>query len=135
VPDYRRYYIPNSIIFITAVTQKRRPYLYSPDDVTLFFSILERVQQLHPFHLHAYVILPDHFHWLMRVMPEEDNFSIVLNSIKRNYTKYFKNSHQISTSLPVWQRGFWDHVIRDEYDMKNHFDYIHWNPVKHGYVE
>jgi putative transposase len=36
--------------------------------------------------------------------------------------------------LRLWQRGFWDHVIRDERDLARHFDYIHYNPVKHGYV-
>jgi len=33
----------------------------------LFFETLQNVQQIHPFCLLAYVILPDHFHWLMRV--------------------------------------------------------------------
>lgn len=32
----------------------------------------------------------------------------------------------------VWQRRFWEHTIRDELDLKAHFDYIHDNPVKHG---
>lgn len=34
----------------------------------------------------------------------------------------------------VWQRRFWEHLIRDEDDFKRHLDYIHYNPVKHGYV-
>jgi len=34
----------------------------------------------------------------------------------------------------VWQRRFWEHVIRDETDWRNHLDYVHYNPVKHGYV-
>ena len=35
----------------------------------------------------------------------------------------------------VWQRRFWEHLIRDENDYARHMDYIHFNPVKHGYVE
>ena len=35
----------------------------------------------------------------------------------------------------IWQRRFWDHVIRDELDFERHLDYIHYNPVKHGYVQ
>jgi putative transposase len=35
----------------------------------------------------------------------------------------------------VWQRRFWEHVIRDEDDFNRHVDYIHINPVKHGYVK
>jgi len=34
-----------------------------------------------------------------------------------------------------WQRRFWEHVIRDESDLQRHMDYLHWNPVKHGYVK
>ena len=135
MPNYRRYYIANAIVFITVVTRNRIPYFNPPEDVTHFFNILERVQQLHPYHLLAYVLLPDHFHCLMTVENAKDNFSIVLNSIKRNYTKNYKTVHQISTSLNLWQDRFWDHIIRNEPDLKNHLDYIHWNPVKHGYVE
>ena len=29
----------------------------------------------------------------------------------------------------------WEHALRDEEDYARHFDYIHYNPVKHGYVE
>ena len=32
----------------------------------------------------------------------------------------------------VWQKRFWEHQIRDERDLQNHIDYIHYNPVKHG---
>jgi putative transposase len=36
--------------------------------------------------------------------------------------------------LILWQRRFWEHTIRDEGDFARHVDYIHFNPVKHGYV-
>jgi putative transposase len=34
----------------------------------------------------------------------------------------------------IWQRRYWEHVIRDEADLQRHVDYIHYNPVKHGLV-
>ena len=34
----------------------------------------------------------------------------------------------------VWQRGYWEHLIRDDDDLARHGDYVHYNPVKHGYV-
>ena len=34
----------------------------------------------------------------------------------------------------VWQRRYWEHLIRDAADFERHLDYLHWNPVKHGYV-
>ncbi|MFO7740806.1 MAG: transposase, partial [Anaerolineae bacterium] len=135
MPSFRRYYIPDAIVFITAVTHHRKPYLACDDDLDLFWDTLRRVQHIHPFHLLAYVILPDHFHWLIQIEDESGNFSKVLHSAKRNYTLNFKKAHGITTPLSVWQSRFWDHVIRDEHDLNNHFDYIHWNPVKHGYAE
>jgi putative transposase len=35
----------------------------------------------------------------------------------------------------IWQRRFWEHAIRDEEDWQNHVNYIHHNPIKHGYVK
>lgn len=37
--------------------------------------------------------------------------------------------------MKLWQKRFWDHVIRDDRDFENHLHYIHYNPVKHGYVK
>ena len=37
--------------------------------------------------------------------------------------------------LPVWQRRFWEHQISDYDDLERHCNYIHYNPVKHGYVQ
>jgi putative transposase len=34
----------------------------------------------------------------------------------------------------IWQRRFWEHTIRNDADFERHVDYIHFNPVKHGYV-
>ena len=135
MPNYHRYFIPGSMVFITCVTQHRIPYLSKAQDIDLFWETLRNVQKIHPFHLLAYAILPDHFHWIMQ-MPENDPvFSVILHSIKRNFTWNFKKAYQIPTPFHVWQDRYWDHVIRDEPDLTNHFDYIHWNPVKHGLVD
>ena len=86
MPNFRRYYVPNAIVFITGVTRDRVRYLEPERDVSLLFGTLRCVRDLHPFRLLAYVILPDHFHWLMRVDDASGNFSKVMHSVKRNYT-------------------------------------------------
>lgn len=134
MPNFRRYYIPEAIVFITQVTKDRIHYLEPKRNLALFWDTMEKVQAIYPFRLIAYVLLPDHFHWLMRVADESGNFSKVMQSIKRNFTLNFKTAYNISASASLWQSRFWDHIIRDEEDFGNHFDYIHWNPVKHGYV-
>ena len=44
------------------------------------------------------------------------------------------NSREKRGEAAIWQRRFWEHSIRDDSDYARHFDYIHYNPVKHGYV-
>ncbi|MFA5420398.1 MAG: transposase [Bacteroidales bacterium] len=134
MPDYRRYYIPNSCVFITVVTKNRIPYFNSRENQDIYLKTLEIVKTLYSFELLAFVILPDHFHWIIHPMDDQNNFSQVVHSFKRNCTNNFKVLHSISDSFSLWQQRFWDHVIRDEIDMKNHLDYIHWNPVKHNIV-
>jgi putative transposase len=129
----RRLYIPDALYSITGVTQDRAPVLANPADMDLFRSTMRRAQEYHPFTMRAYVILHDHFHLLIFV-PATTNISKLLQSIQRNYTRNYKDARGITQPLHLWQRGFWDHVIRDERDLARHFDYIHYNPVKHGYV-
>ena len=123
--NFRRYYIPGALVFITCVTQGRAPRLSSVDDVALLFRTMRRVQENHPYNLLAYVILPDHFHWLMRANSPDGDFSAVMHSIKRNYTLNFKREHNVRGQLTLWQQRFWDHVIRNEDDLNRHIDYIH----------
>jgi putative transposase len=134
MPDYRRYYIPNSIIFITCVTYERKPYLHDEENLRVFWDTVHHVQILHEFELLAYGIMPDHFHWLIKMPEGQPIFSQVIHSVKRNFTAGWKITHNQAEPIHIWQSRFWDHVIRDEIDFKNHLDYIHWNPVKHGYV-
>ena len=135
MPNFKRYYIPNAYIFITCATKDRIPYLESDENVKLFWKTSRRVHDIHPFNIFAYVILPDHFHWLMQVEHQSGNFSQVMHSFKWNFTRNYKKQYKISGSLSLWQPRYWDHVIRDQQDLHKHFDYIHWNPVKHYLVE
>ena len=129
----RRWYVPDAIYFIAAVTQGRHPLFTDDANIDLLRATLRRAKKYHPFTMRAYAFMPDHLHLLIFV-PETTNISRLLQSVQRNFTRSYKESHHIQRSTHLWQRGFWDHVIRDERDFANHFDYIHYNPVKHGYV-
>jgi putative transposase len=134
MPNFRRYYIPDALIFITCVTYNRIPYFEKPENLTLLWETMRSVQVVSPFHLLAYVILRDHLHLLMQMPPDQPDFSRVLHSLKRNYAINYKKAHEIHGPLQLWQARFWDHIIRDDCDLERHIDYIHWNPVRHGYV-
>jgi putative transposase len=133
--DIRRYYLPNSIVFITSVTKNRIKIFSSKENIDLYWDVMRKLMLLNPFELMAYVLLPDHFHWMIKLPQENPNFSKILLSFKGNFTHQYKKTHNVSVPLTIWQRRFWDHIIRDEKDLMRHLDYIHWNPVKHGLVK
>lgn len=133
--NLRRYYIPGSAVFITQVVQDREPVFRGYKNVDLLREILLNVKQLHPFTMLGFVFLPDHFHLLIQPTGES-NFSAIMHSLKPNFTKEYKKvlGFSPSQSMKFWQKRFWDHVIRNDRDFENHLRYIHYNPVKHGFV-
>ena len=131
--NFRRYYIPNAIVFITQVVEARRPVFADAAHVALLRSILRNVKALHPFEMLGNVFLPDHVHLMIRPTGTSD-FSQIMHSLKPNYTKEYKRLTNAPDVLKFWQKRFWDHVVRDETDLQRHLDYIHYNPVKHGMV-
>jgi putative transposase len=131
--DYCRYYAPNAIVFITQVVDGRASIFAEPIHVALLRSILHTTQAKKPFHMLGYVFMPDHFHLLIKPSPGVTH-SQIMHSLKLNFTLAYKKSCGIVGPLRFWQQRYWDHVVRDERDFQRHLDYIHYNPVKHGYA-
>ena len=104
----------------------------------------QEVQGRYPFEVRAVCLLPDHIHCIWKLPEQDNNFSKRWMSIKAIFTKRFlaaggsegrrNQSRKRIGEAAVWQRRFRQHMIRDEDDFRRHFDYIHYNPVKHGYV-
>ncbi|GAB6040541.1 REP-associated tyrosine transposase [Endothiovibrio diazotrophicus] len=136
--NYRRHALNNRALFVTVVTAQRAPIL--GDHVDALRTAIGHVQQRHPFNLPAAVILPDHCHLLMELPEGEENYSLRIRQIKERFTRLVPDAVSPTDSRlkrrerGVWQRRFWEHQIRDEEDFRRHLEYIHYNPVKHGYV-
>jgi putative transposase len=94
----------------------------------------------YPLVIESVVILPDHIHIIMKLPEHDGNFSIRWNMIKGIFSKQIQQTEAISAAREkkrergIWQRRFWEHLIRDDLDYERHINYIHYNPVKHGYV-
>ena len=129
----RRVYVEEGTYFITAVTLHRHRIFAQEGEIARLRETLRTVKEAHPFTMLAYVFLHEHFHLLIRLGQTTD-ISKMMHSIKRNYTLNYKAARGGNGRVTLWQHGFWDHVIRNEQDFQNHMDYIHYNPVKHGYV-
>ncbi len=124
-----RYYEKGSIYFLTVVTHQRNNILVS--SYTFFKESLDKMVSKHNIELIAWVVLPDHFHIL--IDPKDNNPASFIHDFKLSFGAYYRKEKNLYSGR-VWQSRFWDHIIRDQQDYNNHIDYIHYNPVKHSYV-
>ena len=142
--DYRRWYVPGGTYFFTVVTGGRAPIFHEPAAVTLLARSMRRVRAKHPFSTLALVVLPDHLHVLWSLPRGDADFSVRWMRIKYVFTRLWiasggrtpspSSSQASKGERGLWQRRFWEHSIRDETDLEQHFDYIHFNPVRHGHA-
>jgi putative transposase len=134
---YRRLYKPGGQYFFTVVTHQRRPILVA--NIERLRGAFRHVMTVRPFKMDAVVVLPDHLHCIWCLPENDQDFSTRWSIIKRYFSTVIDKSN-INPSLEnkrergVWQRRFWEHCLGDEDDWRRHMDYIHFNPVKHGYV-
>jgi putative transposase len=138
VPRYRRYRAANHPRFITLVTADRVPRLVA--HWPALRRALRGVQDCHPFRVDALVVLPDHCHLILTLPEGESDYASRINQLKGAFSRQVPDfapvnpSRQRRRERGVWQRRFWERLLLDEVDYRRHFDYLHYNPVKHGYV-
>ncbi|MBL1216920.1 MAG: transposase [Planctomycetes bacterium] len=136
MPRYRRWRVRGGVYFFTANLQDRRRSLLI-DHIDVLRKAFRLTKARHPFRIDAIVVLPDHLHCIWALPPGDDDFSTRWMRIKATFSQGLpsfegpRHSRVRSGEREVWQRRFWEHVIRDEDDFTAHADYIHYNPVKH----
>jgi putative transposase len=137
--NYRRNFVPGAGYFFTVNLADRRSRLLT-GNIALLRAAFRYARGRHPFAVDAIVVLPDHLH-AMWTLPEGDcDFALRWRLIKSTFSRGLPAGEQVSPSRArkgergIWQRRYWEHTLRDEGDVARHADYIHYNPVKHGYV-
>jgi len=145
MPDYRRLIVPNQTYFFTVVTYERVPWLTTEIARNNLRSAILSVKKYRPFKIDAMVLLPDHLHCIWTLPEQDGDYSRRWQLIKKyvthncaeqlNISAAITSSRQSRQEKNLWQRRFWEHYIRDEDDYFNHCDYIHNNPVKHGFCD
>lgn len=113
--------------FVTSATYNRRRLFQVAASVELFLETLQQYRREGHYKLHAFVVMPDHVHLLLT--PQGSTIERAVGLIKGGF------SHRIASKVPVWQRGFTDHRIRDREDFEIRRNYIHQNPVRARLVE
>ena len=131
MPRYRRYFSPEDWVFITMVTAERRPWLQDAQAKQDLLWVFRSVKRHHGYRHIAHVILDDHLHWML-IAEGRAGVSRLVSSVKLGVLHRRRRIGQPWRDL--WQPRFYDHILRNEVDFRRHLDYIHYNPVKHGYV-
>ena len=136
---YRRSDVAGGTFFFTVNLANRSSQLLT-DRIDLLRHSIRKVKQAHPFDIVAMVVLPDHLHAVWK-MPDGDNdYPLRWSLIKAGFSRALEKTEHISKARRrkrergIWQRRYWEHQLRCDADLARYVDYIHINPVKHGYV-
>ena len=111
------------------------------DHIDVLRASVAYVKKRHPFEIIAWVVLPEHIHTVWKLPDNDCDFSMRWSLIKSGFSRQINKTELIGMSRMtkgergIWQRRFWEHEIRDEQDLLAHINYIHNNPVKHGYSQ
>ena len=121
-----RYSEQGRIYLVTAVTQDRIQCFHDVIKARCVVNCLRETQQRGLANTLAYVLMPEHIHWLM-TLGERRTLSAVVGGVKS------MTAHRIGSS--IWQRGFHDHAVRRETDLVKLARYVVANPLRAGLVK
>lgn len=132
--------VPGGTYFFTVNLADRRQSLLT-DNIELLRMAFRCARYRHPFTIDAIVVLPEHLHAIWTLPYGDGDFATRWRLIKTTFSRGLRRPEPVSASRSrkhergIWQRRYWEHTIRDESDLARHIDYVHFNPVKHGYAE
>lgn len=127
-----RYSEPGREYFITTVIAHRRPLLRDFRTARLLVDGMKLTESEGDGSWLAWVIMPDHFHGLLR-LNEGSSLAVVMNRFKGRTAKSVNQCHGLSGKL--WQQGYYDHALRQEEDRLALARYIVSNPLRKGLVK
>lgn len=133
--DYRRAYVPGGSYFFTVVTWRRNPIFAKDEAISALRHAIRTVKRSRPFDVDGSVVLPDHLHCILHLPEGDSDFSGRWREIKKACSRRIAPASDDRRERRIWQRRFWEHAIRRRDDWRRHMDYVHYNPVKHGFVD
>jgi putative transposase len=142
MPKYRRIFNDGHTYFLTVVTYQRNPILI--DNIELLRESFRQSKKKHTYYIDAIVILPEHFHLLITLDSAKD-YPKIIASIKSYFSRHCDKKHYAHLEQShsrhkqrykaVWQKKYYEQMIKNEKDFELHLKYVLNNPFKHGLVE
>ena len=140
MPNYRRAWVPGAAWFFTVNLLERRGNDLLVREIELLRRCVALERSRRPFSVLAWTVLPDHMHWLWRLPPGDADFATRWRRIRTDFSLGIPRNERRTAARRrrgergIWQRRYWEHLIRAPDDLRHHLDYIHYNPVKHGWA-
>lgn len=138
--NYRRARVPGGTYFFTVTLLERRRCLLT-ERIGALGDAFRIARAARPFSMPAWVVLPDHLHCIWELPEGDDDFATRWRHVKTAFSRAIpagepRSARRIAKAeRAIWQRRYWEHLVRDDADLRAHVDYIHINPVKHGHVQ
>jgi putative transposase len=139
MPNYRRAFVPGGCWFFTVNLLERRASLLT-ENIDVLRDATRQTMRSRAFRIDAFVVLPDHLHAIWTLPPGDTDFPTRWRLIKTRFARALSNTERRSEvrrargERGIWQRRFWEHLIRNDEDYRRHVEYCMINPVKHGLV-
>ena len=121
---------PNLIFSVTICTKDRRPVFLNEEWANKTIEALKSGPFGKYTQCYAYCLMPDHLH--LQISPRDGNLIDLISGWK-SYTANFLRKSGLKGSC--WQRGFYDHVLRKDEDVRTIAEYIINNPVRSKVVD
>ena len=140
MPNYRRAWMPGGTWFFTVTLLERGDNDLLVRHIDALRAAVRETRSRHPFVIHGLVVLPDHLHAVIELPEGDTDFSLRWRRIKAQFSKSIPATELRSVvrqrrgERGIWQRRYWEHLIRDDADYRAYMDYVHVNPLKHGLV-
>jgi len=131
LPPRLRWVFPhNPVYFITLCTYERKKLLACDAVHAALIAFAERASSQHNIAVGRYVIMPDHVHLFVRG-PDDFEVGRWIGMLKQTLSKQITSAGK----LPLWQRGFFDHLLRSDESYAQKWNYVRENPVRAGLVK
>jgi len=128
----RRNRVPGGTYFFTVNLLDRQSGLLV-SHIGELRAAVRQTKRLHPFHIDAWVVLPNHLHCVWTLPENDADYSRRWQAIKKSFSKSIPLTAQRTkvqtqrNEWGIWQRRFWEYTITDDRDYAAHIDYIHFN--------
>jgi REP element-mobilizing transposase RayT len=126
-----RFSEPGRAYLVTTSSRNREPIFSDPTLGALVAEELSISDQADRTSTYAYVVMPDHLHWLFQLRPRQ-SLSSVVRRVKGKSSYRVNQSRQSSGA--IWQTGFHDRALRAEESLEALGNYVIHNPVRAGLV-